>query len=314
MLSVTWSQIGLVVLCYFAYKTVHAYWSYRTFKSFAKAHGCEEPHNISSRFGPWPFSALDGIARLRKIVRMRKTGADLLDDVFSDMFAPGPTTKSTSFEGSVSLATIEPANLQAMLATQFKDFEIGQMRINQFYPLLGKSIFSSDGAFWEHSRSMFRPQFNREQINDLEDTEAAFQALIGAIGAVESHGWSRVVELQPLLFNFTLDTATAFLFGESVNSQAFAIKEPTGLNTYTDDLIFQKQFTDDFELASKVLPLTCNFSTRMLTSDCEVHDVSRTFPIDVSDRRWVGVPQSDLSPQDLHRDIRAKSTEPHDAR
>ena len=251
-MSITFSQVVLLLLGYLTYRLISIVWRYRQFKTFARRNGCEEPYNMSAGYGPWPLSALDGIARLRRIMKMKHTGVDILDDVFAELFEPAKTTKSTGFEGSVSVATIEPANLQAMLATQFKDFEVGQRRINQFYPLLGKSIFSSDGAFWDHSRAMFRPQFNREQINDLEDTETASSALIEAIGPIDANGWSKATEILPLLYNFTLDTATAFLFGESVNSQSIAIKESTGLNTASNEFSSQKQFMSDFEIARKV--------------------------------------------------------------
>lgn len=138
-----------------------------------------------------------------------------------------------------------------MLATQFADFAIGQRRINQFYPLLGKSIFSSDGAAWSHSRALFRPQFIRENINDLEETEHATKIFIEAIGTTDSGGWTQVRQLQPLLYNFTLDTATSFLFGESINSQSLmmhASSQPD--SAVSQDQARQKQFMTDFEKAN----------------------------------------------------------------
>ncbi|EMF16518.1 cytochrome P450 [Sphaerulina musiva SO2202] len=138
-----------------------------------------------------------------------------------------------------------------MLATQFHDFEIGQRRINQFYPLLGNSIFSSDGAFWQHSRALFRPQFIRENINDLEETEKGSRTLIEALGPVDSKGWTSVRQLQPLLFNFTLDTASSFLFGESINSQSLMMRESSESDSpVSQDQAKQKQFMADFELAN----------------------------------------------------------------
>ena len=84
------------------------------------------------------------------------------------------------------------------------------------------------GAFWEHSRALFRPQFARENINDLEMTDRAAVDLIDAVGPTDSNGWSGPVEILPLLYNFTLDTATDFLFGESVDAQRTATIERRG--------------------------------------------------------------------------------------
>jgi len=44
--------------------------------------------------------------------------------------------------------TTDPKNVQAMLATQFKDFELGPFRRNMFNPVIGKGIFTTDGTDW----------------------------------------------------------------------------------------------------------------------------------------------------------------------
>lgn len=142
---------------------------------------------------------------------MKQTGEDFLDEVIMDDFRKAWTCKFVAFDGTLLYSTAEPANLQAMLATQFKDFETGKRRADMFQPLIGKTVFSSDGEFWEHSRALFRPQFSRENINDLEVTDAASSAFITALGSVGADGWTRGEEMMPLLHNFTLDTATDFL-------------------------------------------------------------------------------------------------------
>lgn len=44
--------------------------------------------------------------------------------------------------------TNDPKNIQAMLATQFKDFELGPVRRGCFAPLIGDGIFTLDGKGW----------------------------------------------------------------------------------------------------------------------------------------------------------------------
>jgi hypothetical protein len=44
--------------------------------------------------------------------------------------------------------TVDPKNVQAMLATQFKDFDLGPSRRNLFGPVIGKGIFTTDGKEW----------------------------------------------------------------------------------------------------------------------------------------------------------------------
>lgn len=56
-----------------------------------------------------------------------------------------------------------------------------------------------------------RPNFTKNQIGDLELFERHTQNLIAAIPRD-----GELVDLQPLFFDFTLDAATEFIFGESV--------------------------------------------------------------------------------------------------
>lgn len=50
--------------------------------------------------------------------------------------------------GATGFYTISPRNVQAMLATQFEDFELGEIRRNSFGPMLGIGIFTADGEAW----------------------------------------------------------------------------------------------------------------------------------------------------------------------
>jgi len=73
-------------------------------------------------------------------------------------------THQYSILGARGTITNDPKNVQALLATQFHDFEIGERRRGNFSPLLGNGIFSSDGKEWEHARAMMRPSFARDQV------------------------------------------------------------------------------------------------------------------------------------------------------
>lgn len=82
-----------------------------------------------------------------------------------------------------------------------------------FDPLLGDGIFTQEGVAWKHSRELLRPQFARNQYKDLSVFKEHMDNLISNIPTKGG-----IVNLQPLFFRFTLDTTTAFLFGESVYS------------------------------------------------------------------------------------------------
>lgn len=182
------------------------------------------------------------------------------------------TTFRTTAAGSVTIFTCEPRNIQAILATQFKDFEFGHVRNESFRPMLGHGIvsallsgtwlamptdaaltqFATDGKQWEHSRAMLRPQFARDQINDLELEETHVQKLFKVLPHSENSGWTDILDIQPLFFRLTIDTATEFLFGESVESQLGAVAD---LSTNNNALrtIDEKVFSTAFDQAQQYI-------------------------------------------------------------
>lgn len=115
--------------------------------------------------------------------------------------------------------TSDPENIKAMLATQFEDYDLGPARRGNMIRTLGNGIFVQDGRQWEHSRALLRPNFVRDQISNLALEENHVQNLFKAIGPVSADGWTAEVPLQTFFFRLTLDSATEFLFGESVDSQ-----------------------------------------------------------------------------------------------
>lgn len=237
-------SLAFLSLAYISYRLIASLIRERRFKAFAKAHGCAAPQDVS---GSFPY----GVAFMQRVARMKSTGEDFLDDILGEDFATAHTVQKTVFDYTQLISTIEPANLQAVLATQFHDFETGLRRRRIFGPLLGKSIFTSDGSFWEHSRALFRPQFSRENINDLESTNKACTALVAALGAPDADGWTPGAPLQPLLYRFTLDTATDFLFGESVESQTAAINAALGHPPSQGTLPGSTEFVQDMEHANE---------------------------------------------------------------
>ncbi|KXL51422.1 hypothetical protein M433DRAFT_386533 [Acidomyces richmondensis BFW] len=198
-----------------------------------------------------------GSAVSKTLQRKMDLGLDIIDDIIAPEFETSNTNVRTLLTTGRMLFTLEPANLQAMLATQFKDYCTGHQRFQQFKPILGRSIFSSDGPFWEHSRALFRPQFSRDNINDLEATGKAADALIRALGSIDFSGWTEEVDMQPLLFNLTLDTASDFLFGESINSQDAAMKlrrrQYVATGDVEDAALQATKFTDDFALVTDTI-------------------------------------------------------------
>lgn len=88
----------------------------------------------------------------------------------------------------------------------------------------------------------------REQIADLDLFEDHVKDLLDALlGATGPDGWTPMLDMQPIVERFTMDTATEFLFGESVYSQKSD-------NANTSKLFSKKemlQFVEAFFAAEK---------------------------------------------------------------
>jgi cytochrome P450 len=108
--------------------------------------------------------------------------------------------------------TAEPENIKAILATQFKEYGKGEQFRKDWHAFLGDGIFTTDGQLWHNSRQLIRPQFIKDRLSNIEVFEEHVQILLSMIGHKQE------VDTLDLMFRYTLDIATHFLLGHSVNS------------------------------------------------------------------------------------------------
>jgi len=106
--------------------------------------GCKPAPSLPHR---WPL-ALDFMLRLAKA-----DAAGLLPPftvtLYNEMGAGQKgATYQQNFVGRIGIATVDPKNIQAILATQFNEFALGETRRGNFFPLLGNGIFTNDGKAW----------------------------------------------------------------------------------------------------------------------------------------------------------------------
>lgn len=103
--------------------------------------------------------------------------------------------------------------MKAILATQFQDYGKGEPFHKDWSEFLGDSIFTTDGKQWHNSRQLIRPQFVKNRVKDLEVFEKHVQHLLSKIS-----GQGEEVDISALFYRFTLDSATDYLLGKSVDS------------------------------------------------------------------------------------------------
>ncbi|KAF2147191.1 glycoside hydrolase family 20 protein [Aplosporella prunicola CBS 121167] len=135
-------------------------------------------------------------------------------ELFSHWGNPlNPYTIETGRGGLRAVITADPENIKAILATQFADYGKGEQFNRDWHDFLGDSIFTTDGDKWHHSRQLIRPQFIRDRLSDLKVFESHIPVLRKHL-----YGNGETVDVKSLFFRYTLDVATDFLLGHSVNS------------------------------------------------------------------------------------------------
>jgi cytochrome P450 len=159
-----------VVVGYWSYVKVSLYLRRRR---FSKKHGCEQLRRAPQKD---PFLGLDHFFRLAKAARKRQYLRH-----FGELFNEVGPTFGINLMGDNLVFTNEPKNVQAILVTKFRDFEIGQRRRNNSAELLGVGVFNADGQIWEHGRALVRPNFTRKQVADLQLFEKHVRVLMEAI-------------------------------------------------------------------------------------------------------------------------------------
>lgn len=218
-------------------REVTAVWQYR---SLSKKRGCGEVKYVRD----FPLGLRSFILFIKA-----KQNHQLLETMHNQFETHGNTFRT---ETSLirRIATRDPENIKSLLATNFKDFSLGR-RYNAFFPVLGNGIFTLSAEPWKHSRTMLRPQFSRNQVSQLESLSEHVELLLNIFKNNSLHP-SRpdgLIEAQMLFHKLTLDTATEFLFGESVDSLGNSSREVQG----PELKVTAVEFADAFNFAQHVL-------------------------------------------------------------
>jgi hypothetical protein len=119
------------------YVSVHHVINERRHRRQAKEWGCEDP---PQERGTWY-----GILVIKEFIQSMRN--DRGTQYFIDWNERNPRTYVTTVFDTTIIQTYEPANIQALLATQFEDFNLGY-RLQSWSPMFGKGIFTTDGAEW----------------------------------------------------------------------------------------------------------------------------------------------------------------------
>lgn len=174
-------------------------------RRFARLYGCQP---VARSYNKEPLLGLDKLPQTILAVQQHR-----VLQLGSELFKLLGNTFTVKELHRQAIVTVEPENIKTVLSLKFQDYGISH-RLEAFRPLLGLGIFDSDGEHWASSRALIRPSFSRDQVADLTALEKLIQDLFSLLprdGTTE-------VDLSELFFRYTMDSATEFLFGRSVNS------------------------------------------------------------------------------------------------
>ena len=127
-----------------------------------------------------------------------------------DMYDSYGSTFQTKSFGSTVINTIDPANIQAFLALDFTKYGLEPIRFPVASPIMGRSIFTSDGPLWEKARSEVKPVFARGGISNMANFERHLDRMIDKLTVNGS-----LFDIAPTIDDLFLADSLDYLFAQS---------------------------------------------------------------------------------------------------
>lgn len=132
--------------------------------------------------------------------------------------------------------TVEPANVEHILRTNFANYGKGAMTHDVLEDLLGDGIFNVDGAKWRHQRKAASFEFSTRVLREystgvFRDTAAE---LAGIVAVAAARG-ERAVDMQDLLMRSTLDSIFQIGFGVRLGALSGSNEEGAAFARAFDD-------------------------------------------------------------------------------
>ncbi|KAG8954722.1 hypothetical protein FRC04_011155 [Tulasnella sp. 424] len=166
----------------------------------------------------WP-GGLDILIRSMKSIDNEYAG-----QVVSDLSVENGYLYNMRLLGQDIIITFNPNDIKRIMATDFHLWEKGEAFHKATNGVLGSGVFNSDGEMWKFHRNMTRPFFSRERIADFEIFKKHSDHAVELIKKRCSTG--KAIDLQDIAGRLTMDSATEFLFGRSVDSMSSPLPLP----------------------------------------------------------------------------------------
>ncbi|KAK3840784.1 MAG: cytochrome P450 [Linnemannia gamsii] len=144
-------------------------------------------------------------------------GEDELEMLLKDMKQYGNTINFKGLNNDFIIVT-DPSSIQHILAKNQPNYEKGPFFKDIFHDFLGSGIFNADGETWKSQRQIARPHFQTSEFKDAALINKHVDQLLIVIDKHIASKPDTPLEVQNLYCRFTLDEASEFLFGATVDA------------------------------------------------------------------------------------------------
>ncbi|KAH7329708.1 cytochrome P450 [Stachybotrys elegans] len=125
---------------------------------------------------------------------------------------PGRTVEVRMF-GEGLIITEEPANIRAIMSTEWSSFGKGETTRRIWENMIGEAqIFAIDGDLWHKAKDTLRPHVGQLRPSDLRITEQHVGKLFARLDS------GQAIELYDVIDRYQLDVTAHVFFGESAES------------------------------------------------------------------------------------------------
>ncbi|KAH9331449.1 hypothetical protein KI387_003557 [Taxus chinensis] len=195
-------------------------------------------HNKKSKPEGNGFTHYPLLGILPLLIKKQHRIHDWIADTLSA--SPSNTTQYERPMGIRGYLTMNPANVEQLLKTNFENYEKGPYLKILFHDFLGRGIFNVDGELWKMQRKAINYEFNTKSLRSfvIETVQCEIRDhLVPLLSNVCNGG--RSVNLQDVLQRFAFDNIYSIAFGV----------DPACLHPSLPQVPFTRDFDDATELS-----------------------------------------------------------------
>ena len=118
--------------------------------------------------------------------------------------------------GTARVYTMDPVNVKAAFSGNTDDWGVEPIRLKAFEPLIGAGVLVTDGHRWSQARTLCQVTVDGIYRTHRKNLSAFDMNIDLLLNQIPSDG--RTVDMRPFFNQYMIDSATTYIFGESVGA------------------------------------------------------------------------------------------------